>query len=66
MNGTRAEARLLCLRPQRLQPLADEEFEVSSDVVDEWDDLLDDSADDEKQKDIRDKLNKLKKAAKKK
>ena len=45
---------------------ADEEFEVSSEGEDEWDDLLDDSADDEKQKDIRDKLSKLKKAAKKK
>jgi hypothetical protein len=43
-----------------------EDFETSAQGDDEWDDLLDDSVDDEKQKDIRNKLNKLKKAAKKK
>lgn len=43
----------------------EDEFEVEA-KADEWDDLLDDSADEEKQKDIRQKLDKLKKAAKKK
>jgi hypothetical protein len=51
--------------PAKIEAPPVEEFEAAADADDDWDDVLDD-VDDEKQQAIRNKLDQLKKAAKKK